>query len=160
MNPKIEVTQDVYKRLERLVIGFDTPSNVIERLLDSYDRKEEPSLEKKTTKRLFANNEIQKKVSALASEFSDSELLKYCDKEISKAKLGISFPLFVRVPATASQEMKRQAVKSTDGVSRWTWKFEFQKDGYSYAICTQWYPAHDEKVQTWLKSNSSGSRSS
>jgi hypothetical protein len=155
MAPKIEVTNTVYKRLEALVLGFDTPSSVIERLLDFHDeRAKSPSAKRSKGQRLYSNSEIQEKITAIASKFSDSELIKHCDKEFSRAQLGISFPLFVRVPANASQEEKKRAVRSADGVPRWSWKFEFQSNGYSYAVCTQWYPSHDRKVQEWLKVNS------
>ncbi len=155
MNQTIEVTPTVYKRLEALVIGFDTPSKVVERLLDSYEgTAKKGSNTRHKAKRLYSNSEIQKLIADLASSFTESQLEKYCDKQFSKEQLGISFPLFISVPATSSQATRREAVKASDGIPRWTWKFEFQKYGRSYAICTQWYAGHDQKVKTWLKENS------
>lgn len=40
MSKVIRVSPEVYARLERLAVGFDTPDSVIRRLLDVYDGKE------------------------------------------------------------------------------------------------------------------------
>src|SRR3990172_8075444 len=37
MSPVIRLSDSTYKRLEAQAIGFDTPSNVIERLIDFYE---------------------------------------------------------------------------------------------------------------------------
>ncbi|MCW9047467.1 MAG: hypothetical protein OQK46_05250 [Gammaproteobacteria bacterium] len=37
MSPVIRLSSDVYKRLERHASGFDTPANVIEKLLNHYE---------------------------------------------------------------------------------------------------------------------------
>lgn len=42
MNREISIPQQLYSRLERLAKGFDTPANVIERLLDHYEGTAEP----------------------------------------------------------------------------------------------------------------------
>ena len=38
MSEVIRISESTYKRLESLARGFDTPGNVIERLLDFYER--------------------------------------------------------------------------------------------------------------------------
>lgn len=43
MSPTIQVSAAIYKRLESHADGFDTPENVIERLLNSYDRATDPT---------------------------------------------------------------------------------------------------------------------
>lgn len=39
MKRQIEVSEEIYSRLESLARGFDTPESVIERILDNYDQK-------------------------------------------------------------------------------------------------------------------------
>lgn len=163
MSPTIEITKEVYSRLEKHVVGFDNPSSVISRLLDSFEKTDhlpetsEPSSSyQKTTQkndgRLFNNKEIQRRVSSIAEFLPEHELERLCEEYTSKELFGISFPLFIKVASAANQATKKQAVKSNDGVNRWTWKFEFVRNGFSYAICTQWYPKCDRLVQQWLNS--------
>lgn len=164
MSPVIRVSDEVYARLEQHAVGFDNPSNVVERLLDFYDKKfSQPEdltadgvnglSSSMTTKRVFTNKEIQQRISAAARKLPTQELEQLCDERLSKKLFGISFPLFVRIPSKANQAMKRAAVKSSDGVSRWTWKFGFEKGEYAYAICTQWYAKNDPLVQKWLQAH-------
>lgn len=160
MTPTIEITKDVYSRLEKHVVGFETPSNVISRLIDSFEKKENaislPSYQDSTRKkdaRLFSNKDIQQRISSIAESITEDELESLCNENTSKDLFEISFPLFIKVPSTENQATKKQAVKSNDGVNRWTWKFEFVRDGFSYAICTQWYPKHDHLVQQWLNNH-------
>ena len=35
MTPQIQVSEELYSRLEKLAVGFDTPEGVIERLADA-----------------------------------------------------------------------------------------------------------------------------
>lgn len=160
MAPTIEITKKVYTRLEKHVVGFDTPSNVISRLIDSFEKTEHTkssSPYKGTTRkkdnRLFSNKEIQQRISSIAQSITKHELESLCDENTSKELFGISFPLFIKVPSTENQATKKQSVKSNDGVNRWSWKFEFVRDGFSYAICTQWYPKNDLLVQQWLNAH-------
>jgi len=164
MSPTIEITKEVYSRLEKHVVGFDSPSNVISRMIDSYERTESSSsavstevkaqnIVKNSQDRIFSNKEIQQHVSKIAQSLPEQELEMLCNENASKEIFGISFPLFVKVVSTANQATKKEAVKSSDGVNRWTWKFEFSRNGFSYAICTQWYPKNDYFVQQWLNSH-------
>ncbi len=105
MSPTIEVTDEVYARLEKHVVGFDNPSNVIKRILDSFEKqlpfdrtKSTPSYKATSdTHRLFSNKEIQKQISSVAEFLPEDELETLCDEHTSKDIFGISFPLFTKV---------------------------------------------------------------
>jgi predicted CopG family antitoxin len=160
MCPTIEVSDKVFSRLEKHVVGFDTPSNVINRLIDNYEKtqpstknKVKKSSDVKITPRIFSNKEIQERISTIAETLSENELELLCDEQFSKDTFGISFPLFIKVNAIENQATKKDMVKTNDGVNRWTWKFEFIKSGFSYGICTQWYPKNDLAVKEWLDSH-------
>ena len=165
----IRIQSDVYSRLEKHAEGFNcTPTNVIEKLLNEYEGIQPTSQDQATehqsgcideeqidagikSNRLYSNKEIQKRISAVAKTLPTNELNKFCQEEFSKKTFGINFSLFVKVPTNTNRDSKRVAVKSNDGVSRWTWKFEFEKEGYVYAICTQWFAKNDPLVQKWLQ---------
>lgn len=162
MCPVVKISPETYSRLEKHAVGFDSPSNVIDRILDHYEGADfttgvEASTQVKETsspglkKRLYTNKEIQQKIATVAQNLPISELDSLCRKPESKELFDINFPLFVKLPATANQMSKRAAVKTEDEVSRWTWKYEFKRDGFVFAICTQWYPKSDALVRDWLK---------
>jgi predicted CopG family antitoxin len=160
MCPTIEVSDDVFYRLEKHVIGFDTPSNVINRLIDNYEKtqpntnnKEKKASNVESVLRIFSNKEIQQRISTIAETLPENELELLCEAQFSKDTFGISFPLFIKVNAIENQATKKNMVKTNDGVNRWTWKFEFIKSGFSYGICTQWYPKNDLAVKEWLDSH-------
>ena len=100
--------------------------------------------------RLYTTSEIQEKISTVAKGLSDTDLDKLCKKDHSKAMFDISTPLFLRVPAHFTPTEKSDALKDAKGVNRWTWEFEFERNGFDYAISTQWYARNDEFVQRWL----------
>jgi hypothetical protein len=104
----------------------------------------------KSVGRLFSNREIQQQISDAARNLSSVELEKLCQEKESKAILGLGFPLFVKVPANSDQATKQAAIK-WNKINRWTWRFKFEKEGYAYAICTQWYQRQDALVQKWLQ---------
>lgn len=101
-------------------------------------------------KRLYTNSEIQEKISIAAKGLSDTDLDRLCKKDHSKVTFDISAPLFLRVPSHFTVAEKADAVKDGKGVDRWTWEFEFERNGFIYAINTQWYARNDEYVQRWL----------
>ncbi len=41
MSPIVRISDDIYKRLESHAVGFDTPSNVIEKLIEYYESRNE-----------------------------------------------------------------------------------------------------------------------
>jgi hypothetical protein len=162
MPPVVRISDEVYSRLEQHAVGFDSPSSVIERILDHYERRsnktdnEEHNLRptstvRETSSRLYSNSEIQQKIAAVACELPLEELERLCSASVSKELFGINFPLFVRVPELTNQAQKKEAVK-IDDYGRWTWKYEFTRNGFAYAICTQWYPRNDSLVRKWLES--------
>ena len=162
MPPVVRISDELYSRLEKHAVGFDSPSSVIEKILDHYERRSNKTDNEKhnlrptptvreTSSRLYSNSEIQQKIAAVARELPLEELEQLCAASASKELFGISFPLFVRVPELTNQAQKRKAVK-IDDYSRWTWKYEFTRSGFSYAICTQWYPKSDSLVRKWLES--------
>ena len=160
MCPTIEISNEVFSRLEKHVVGFDSPSNVINRLIDNYEKTQKSEKNKvkkmnnpKNDLRIFSNKEIQQRISLVAETLHENELKLLCDAQYSKEIFGISFPLFIKVNAVENQTTKRNIVKTNDGVGRWTWKFEFIKNGFSYGVCTQWYPKHDQAVKKWLDSH-------
>lgn len=173
MNRTIEVTDTVYARLESHAKGFDKPSNVIERLLDSFERSDaSPSRDrqhseyqlgresgdgshasiKSDIERPFDNSEIQRRISRVLARMSIEQVDLFCGSQYSKKVFGINFPLLVRVPTRADSQARRDAVKNK-GVSRWTWKFGFTKGDFDYAICTQWFRWNDDSVKEWLEVN-------
>ena len=101
--------------------------------------------------RLYSNKEIQQKIARILPKLPTTELDKFCDKDYSKSVFDLNFPLVLKVPAHLSHIDKRDAVKDHSGLNRWTWKFEFQRDGFIYAITTQWYPWNDIYVEQWLR---------
>ena len=56
MSPVIRLSDSIYKSLEALALGFDTPSNVIGRLIDFYESSSVPS------KTSFKNKYVEKVV--------------------------------------------------------------------------------------------------
>lgn len=154
MCPKIEVSNEVFSQLESLAIGFDSPSNVIGRLISFYEKhgheSDIRSNQRQSSKpRKFTNREIQRRVSDVAKNLSEEELNKFTTYEYSNDVFGLSFPLFVTIAKTASDLEKRYAV-TDKGVPRWSWKFEFERGDKLFAICTQWYAKHDNLVEKWL----------
>ncbi|MDO9318948.1 MAG: hypothetical protein Q7V56_12200 [Gammaproteobacteria bacterium] len=164
MRPTIRVTPQTYCRLEKHARGFDTPSKVIERLLECFEKDLpndnslasplgyiDSTLEDKG--RRLPNKEIQKRVAMAAQVLTDEELEEFCDLQHSKDVFGINFPLFVRLPSASNKAEKKKAVRTPDDVPRWTWRFEFERSGHLYAITTQWYEWNESAVEQWLKAH-------
>ncbi len=101
-------------------------------------------------KRLYSNKDIQIKITEKAQTLSDAELEILCDAAYSHELFNNNHPIFVRVPENASTEERQMALRDHNGNNRWTFRYEFSKNGYSYFVTTQWYPRNDEYVQTWL----------
>lgn len=76
---KIEITDSLYQRLAKHVEGFETPENVITRILDEYESKKE----KKKPEIIFIPNEfdfkeelLKKKVAWKTFEYTDGSILQ------------------------------------------------------------------------------------
>jgi hypothetical protein len=154
---KIKVSSETYSRLKKHAEGFDVPENVIVKMLNYYEGITTTSAETSLNNignlsRLFSNKEIQEKISQAARKIPEDELNQLCNEQVSKEIFDIDFPLFIKCPKNMSKTAKRNVVKDELGRNRWTWKFEFERNGFLYAITTQWFQRHDIKVQEWLKS--------
>lgn len=101
--------------------------------------------------RIFSNQEIQLRVSHAAQKLPSIELEKLCNPHHSKELFDINFPLFIRISKNISADAKSKVIKDSKGINRWTWKYEFEKDGFLYAITTQWYDKNDIHVKEWLR---------
>ena len=162
MMPVIRISEALHNRLAKHAQGFDSPARVIERLLDQVEGIEAPSKDATAADsergrvktgamgRLFNNQYIQRRIIQAARDVSDDELADLCDKGTSKDLFNINFPLFIRVPTNSTPKVKRDAVKDHNDMNRWTWKHSFERDGYEYAICTQWFEWNDQHVKAWL----------
>ena len=127
MPPVIRVSENQYEELGKLAVGFDTPANVIEKLVSFYNRKdtgkELPPLNKPTdlkAGRLYDNTKIQQLICYVAATLPAEELNQLCKLEYSKKQLGLSFALFVRVNEKISSSEKANAVKGSEGRNRVT----------------------------------------
>jgi hypothetical protein len=101
--------------------------------------------------RLYDNAEIQRLICSTAAVLPSEELDQLCNLEYSKVQVGLNFPLFVRVNEKSNSSERSDAVKDHAGRNRWTWKYTFNRDGYDYAVCTQWFARNDPLVRDWLK---------
>ncbi|MGB5835314.1 MAG: hypothetical protein WBG92_25465 [Thiohalocapsa sp.] len=172
MSVSLSLSAEVYLRLEKLAVGFDTPSDVIERLLNEHDAKGKDDMSgaasrpprpipvchpppEAPSERLYENREIQQRITAIAKTFTKQELDRLCDLQVSKKEFNLSFPLFVRVPSETNQTGIREALEDEKGYKRWTSKFRVVRDGYIYAVCTQWYARQDAYVKRWLEAHES-----
>ncbi|RKE04168.1 hypothetical protein [Marinifilum flexuosum] len=111
------------------------------------------AIESTTRKRLFTNAEIQKRIVAVAEKLPNEELNKFLDRDHSNEIFGVRLPLFIRIKVTATTEDKNTIKKDQKGYNRYTWKYEFSRAGYNYAIVNDWYPRHDKNVKKWLDEN-------
>ena len=103
-----------------------------------------------TEGRIFTNKEIQSQISKVAKNLPARELEVLCKLEPSKDIFKLNFPLFIRVSKNITPVLKLEAVKDSSGINRWTWRYEFEKENYIYAITTQWYEKNDLPVKQWL----------
>jgi hypothetical protein len=101
--------------------------------------------------RLFSNTEIQIEITKRAQTLSDIELNKLCDRDYSKNTFNNTYAIFVKVPQNASKEERQLAIKDHNNTNRWTVRYEFNRNNYSYFITTQWYPRNDAYVEDWLQ---------
>lgn len=102
-------------------------------------------------KRLYNNTEIQETIANIVCDFSQTDLDKYCRQDYCKIVFDINYALLLKVPEQFTEDQKADAVKDEGGYNRWTWKYQFNKNGFAYAISTQWYERNDEYVQKWLR---------
>lgn len=140
-NEKIETLDESYCDLENNAFYH------ISCYIKSYKT---PNKNKDNGERLFSNREIQEKISRVAMTIPEEELEKLCNKKESKEIFNIGKALFIKCPKNISEKLKRDAVKDANGINRWTWEFEFERNNFLYAITTQWFQYNDIKVNEWL----------
>lgn len=99
----------------------------------------------------YNNTEIQIRLTEVAQHIPLEELDRLCNPEYSKQVFNNNYPIFVRLPLNSPSEIKQKAIKDHNNIARWTWKYEFERDGYCYAVSTQWYNRNDDGVEKWLK---------
>mgnify|MGYP003113784132 CR=1 FL=1 len=99
----------------------------------------------------FNNKEIQVKITEAALKIPLEELDRLCDSAYSKNTFDNNYAIFVRVPSKTIKEIKQKVIRDHTDIARWTWKYEFERNGYSYAVSTQWYNRNDDSVQKWLR---------
>ena len=114
--------------------------------------KKENFKKPENSNRIYTNTEIQIKLSNKLKEFEQSELEKFCELEYCKNLFKNNAPLLIKIPKDTPTERKKEIVR--DGkINRWTWKYEFKKGNFIYAISTQWYAKNDEYVKNWIEKN-------
>ena len=121
MPPVIRINEILYGELEKLAFGFDTPANVIEKLVNFYNRKgtvkELPPLDKSAklkAGRLYDNTQIQQLICYTAATIPAKELDQLCMLKYSKEQLGLNFPLFIRVNEKITGLQRANAVKESE----------------------------------------------
>jgi hypothetical protein len=152
----IELTGVVFDRLARHARPFETPSDLIGRLLDDFENNETRTQDALRTTapatdelQALSNGEIQNRISRVLANMPKEDVDRFCDKNYSKQIFRLNLPLLIRVPLTAGLEARRVAVKDK-GINRWTWKYSFIKENDQYAISTQWFPSNHDAVRNWL----------
>jgi uncharacterized protein with ParB-like and HNH nuclease domain len=108
-----------------------------------------PNKNKDKGDRLFSNREIQEKISQVAMTIPEEELEQLCEEK-SKDIFNIGKVLFIKCPKNISDAEKSDAIKDEQGINRWTWRFEFERNDFLYAITTQWFHYNDIRVKEWL----------
>ena len=102
--------------------------------------------------RIYTNTEIQTKLSSKLKNFEQLDLEKFCNEKYCNNIFKINSPLLIKIPKDSPIERKKEIVRDNN-VNRWTWKYEFSKGDFIYAISTQWYEKNDLFVKEWLEKN-------
>ncbi|MCX7067724.1 MAG: DUF262 domain-containing protein [Methylococcales bacterium] len=139
------------EKIETLDEGYcDLENNAFYHISCYINSYKTPNKNKDNGDRLFSNREIQEKISRVAMTIPEEELEQLCNKKESKEIFNIGKALFIKCPKNISDKLKRDAVKDANGINRWTWEFEFERNNFLYAITTQWFQYNDIKVNEWL----------
>ena len=138
------------ENLENKIRALKDGSNIEEKI-NAKPKFRDKSNRHSNADRLFSNAEIQIKITTRAQTLSEDELNRLCDKDYSRDTFNNTYPIFVKVPQNSSREERQSAIKDHNNNNRWTVKYEFIRNNYSYFITTQWYPRNDEYVKDWLQ---------
>ena len=140
------------ENLENKIRALKDGSNIVEKL-NAKSKSRDKSNSNNNDKRLYTNTEIQIKITERAQTLSDVELNKLCDRDYSKYTFKNTYPIFIKVPQNSSKEERQSAIKDHN-YNRWTIRYEFIRNNYSYFITTQWYARNDVYVKDWLQRTS------
>jgi predicted CopG family antitoxin len=157
----IQITENLYKRLENHAKGFDTPCSVIERLLSFYEDNIEKQIFQNSIRSVESNNSLNIyqaiydvdecgiKIGRLAKEsfrflfqnnLLDEEIIKkFHEKQYSKNVFKINFPLFVS--------------KEGDTIDEHGHRRYYKEKFGEYYLCSQWLELSREKLIVWLRNN-------
>ncbi len=143
-----QITHMDKKEKKIIPISNETFQNTSVKIVENITKK--TSSERK---RPFTNNEIEKRLKSACELLSLETLEKMTTKEYSKKVFNLNFPLLKKVSIKSSLEERKKSVKDHLGHNRWTLKYTFERDGFLYIICSQWYPQQDSYVQKWFLEN-------
>ena len=138
MSRKIEISNELFKRLEQLAVGFDTPETVIVRLLDSLegvsskkplltfspenesDFKKELIKSKEAEVVIYKNDNIREITRWKAHRFTETSNLRgnlwsgmlrdWKSKGITKVDISI-LPVSLNIPDDETEQIKRLALE-------------------------------------------------
>ena len=144
MSQVIRVSDTTYKRLESLAKGFDTPGNVIERLLIYYENHSKPGSGGPSGIPPIIN----KTIASLVKKYAE-EIIKYCIKEneidklkskrYSKQAFGIYFPFCKEVDNKLDKKLPRY------------WKNIYIVEERRFVVTSEWYARNKDLFLNWLK---------
>jgi hypothetical protein len=142
MSQVIRISDKIYERLESLAKGFDTPGNVIERLLIIYDNQSKLGSDGSP------GTSPNIKIASLVKKYAE-EIIKYCIKEneidklksksYSKQAFGIHFPFCKEVDKNLNKKLPRY------------WKKIFIVEERRFVVTSEWYARNKNLFLNWLK---------
>ena len=124
MSEVIRISEQTYNRLESLARGFDTPGNVIDRLLDFYDRHEKNILLPEGGKRRGENRITRVRGAKPQSEYC-IPILEVLVEKGGKAKQREVFDIIERKIGETFNDLDIAILKS--GSKRWQKNAAFQR---------------------------------
>jgi 5-methylcytosine-specific restriction endonuclease McrA len=102
--------------------------------------------------RIYTNSDIQELISNELKMCDIDILADFCKEDYSKEVFGINFCLLKKIPSNLSKTEKDKYLKDK-GIKRWSLKYLVKRDGFDYALSTQWYSKNDILVKKWLNRN-------
>lgn len=129
MSPVIRISDEIYKELEKLAIGFDTPVNVIERLLEQTENANKKPVQKNNSKYIKKRSKMTEETVEAIYSYAKDVYEKKMQKEDAAEKLVSDF------------EMNRNSSLI------YLWNFIYMMEGKIYkktmsAMITEYYLRH------------------
>lgn len=158
MSQVIRISSEVYARLEKHAVGFDTPANVIEKLLNCFEGVSESSsttnkvsIQNRDKTKYFFNNQQYGKgrlvlavIERYVSEHPSTdinELSAIFPKDI-QGSIGVINDFKFITEKYADKNHKRHFVKNNEII---------QLDNGSIVVCTEWGAGNIDKFITKAK---------